>query len=931
MSHRKILGLLSILFLAAFLFPIVVTNSANTLSQGYTDYFSSSVRLAVQLELNSAFLESTSAVSGNDVTVTFDPNHLPQNEPSVSVNPLNPSNLVVGANDYRLLAFGQSVWLGAYASFDGGLTWTQQLMPGFPGDSRTTALTGFHVASDPSVAFDGNGNLYYGGLVFRVQPHRALDGSIFISKSTDGGLSFTQTVLVTEGSRNVFNDKPYISVDNTGGAFDGRVYVSWTRFASTADIMVSYSTDGGTAFSTPKRLSSSPLNQGSIPVVGPLGELYVVWNDMFNDRIMVARSMDGGVSFSSPVPIASYTPLPVKLSNSLFRVNNNPASAVDEINGYVYVSWADYATGDADILFSRSLDGGFTWSAPLRVNDDDMLNDQFFPWMSVSSGRLSIVFYDRREDPGNHLIDVFYADSVDGGASFLSNVRVTDVPSNPDAVLFGQESFIGDYIGVASTTTTVYPVWTDLRNVTSTTPRNQDIWIERLGRRPVLDPILSMEVDEEQLLAFTVRAVDPDTGEKLMLNATGLPEGAEFSTSTLANGTVIGSFTWTPSEAQGPAPYSFTVAVSDGLFTETRDVHIEVNEVNVAPILSVPDLQAVDEETPLAFTVTAGDPDLDANGQPLNTITLSCDNCNVVGAMFDSTPGKGTVVGTFTWTPAEGQAPKLWVLSLTATDDGSPSGLDAKTIAIDVREVNETPVITVIGLHVVDESTFLEFTITAHDPDIDASGQPLDTITLSASGLPAGASFPTITGGSPVTATFSWVPGEAQDGDFTVTFLAVDGGFPALSDSVPVVIQVNEVDLVPTVIVPGTQTVELGGTLTFGVRVTDPDIPGNAIELSCDICFEIGAIFDPDTGVFSWTPSREQGPGVYTPRFTATEVDGASLSDSETVTITVREPSRSVSPLFGLEDLGLQLLGFSLLATLIFSTILGIWWRKKSR
>src|SRR5205807_797121 len=162
----------------------------------------------------------------------------------------------------------------------------------------------------------------------------------------------------------------------------------WTRFTSctTSDIRVAYSSDGGRSFSSPMKVSSSLLNQGSVPVVGSDGTLYVLWNDLSNFQIMEARSTDGGVFFSSPVLVSSYVPLPSPLPNSFFRVNSFPTAAADDTNGNVYVAWADYRNGYADILSSRSFDGGVTWSKPIRVTDDTTTNDHFFPWMAVSHG-----------------------------------------------------------------------------------------------------------------------------------------------------------------------------------------------------------------------------------------------------------------------------------------------------------------------------------------------------------------------------------------------------------------------------------------------------------------------------------------------------------------------------------------------------------------
>jgi len=115
--------------------------------------------------------------------------------------------------------------------------------------------------------------------------------------------------------------------------------------------------------------------------------------------------------------------------------------AVDPVSGTVYVAWADYRNGNADILFIRSTNKAASFSVPVRVNDDSGTNDQFFPWMQSVSGKVALVWYDRRLDPANHNMDVYYAESRDQGVSFQNRtVRISDVSSNPDCCGFGGQS-----------------------------------------------------------------------------------------------------------------------------------------------------------------------------------------------------------------------------------------------------------------------------------------------------------------------------------------------------------------------------------------------------------------------------------------------------------------------------------------------------------
>src|SRR5438552_242866 len=85
--------------------------------------------------------------------------------------------------------------------------------------------------------------------------------------------------------------------------------------------------------------------------------------------------------------------------------------------------------------FLRSRDGGSTWTAPLRIND--VSNGQhFFPTICSSGGIISVAWYDSRQNVGTTMnsLDVYFSESLDGGVSFLPNIRVTATSFNPDTV-----------------------------------------------------------------------------------------------------------------------------------------------------------------------------------------------------------------------------------------------------------------------------------------------------------------------------------------------------------------------------------------------------------------------------------------------------------------------------------------------------------------
>jgi hypothetical protein len=130
------------------------------------------------------------------------------------------------------------------------------------------------------------------------------------------------------------------------------------------------SSDGGATFTTPKLISGNVLyGQGSRPVVGPDGTLYVFWDGATRlattDSTWMVKSSDGGATWSKPVavaPLIDSSPL----HDTVFRVNSFPAAAAAP-NGDLYATWTTVISGASTAVYSKSTDGGATWSAPARV------------------------------------------------------------------------------------------------------------------------------------------------------------------------------------------------------------------------------------------------------------------------------------------------------------------------------------------------------------------------------------------------------------------------------------------------------------------------------------------------------------------------------------------------------------------------------------
>jgi len=204
------------------------------------------------------------------------------------------------------------------------------------------------------------------------------------------------------------------------------------------------------------------------------------------------------------------------------------------------------------------------------------------------------------------------------------------------------------------------------------------------------------------------------------------------------------------------------------------------------------------------------------------------------------------------------------------------------TVTVNVS-IHVAPVLKIPQAQTVSELTTISFKVNVTD-----SSDPAPSLTLSASQLPAGASFATVSGTSPISGIFTWTPDEAQaPGTYTVGFTVTDG---SLSASGTVIVTVVDPPRIPTINVPEAQTVTVGKTLSFTVTANDPVLPGETMTVSASGLVS-GMSFDASTGVFSFTPTTSQAGQNFTIVFTAADGDNPSASSSKSVQIRAAESS----------------------------------------
>ena len=478
-----------------------------------------------------------------------------QAEEMVQLNPLNEKNIIAGQNDSRI-GFNHC---GYDWSFDGGNNWGDQIPPFY----QFVQLDG-HTAdacSDPTGAWDSRGNAYVGGVIFDinsdassvvVMKSNAGNGGAFYHSPAPGAFQQYSDSPVGVVSTDIvdFNDKELMTADShPSSPKRDNVYMTWTKFntAGHSPIYFSQSTNGGATWSPGVQISGSnasictfpsvgPCNddQGSDPVVGPDGTIYVAFSngnipgageeqvlmvkcpaaaDCSNPASWTPPTKVGDMHSTHPVGPPSQNGCPNRqcLPPSGYRVPDETTVAISvDRHGSLFTTWADHRNNtnpncelgapgggsppcDHDVFYAYSTDGGATWSETRDITPRSRFgeNAQWQSWSEVTNdgSRLWVAYYDRSygncEFTGcNDITAAEIRNPASAHPTYrYERVTTASMPNLTPANNPTQAGFLGDYMWVDTDRhDDARVVWADTRPIRGTAPE-EDVYYAEVHHR----------------------------------------------------------------------------------------------------------------------------------------------------------------------------------------------------------------------------------------------------------------------------------------------------------------------------------------------------------------------------------------------------------------------------------------------------------------
>ena len=660
----------------------------------------------------------------------------PRSESAIRVNRNNTQQIIGASNN--ISASGMQA---QFFSSNGGATWGQTSLPLHSGDA---------FMSDPTVDWTSDGTAW--SMTIGIDSSQTVL-TMRSYKSTNGGATWTFDNTFSGSLSN--NDKEMLWVDHSATSpFKDNIYVIWH---AGNPAVVARRTGPAGSWQTPIQVSGSETTGTGIGgdiKTNANGDVFGFYPDTGSQGLYVVKSTNGGASFGAPVHIATtfgsfQFAVPADASRQLLIYTTAAAYRTASLNN-VYVAWDDLSgdsgctsgggpgtnassTCKSRIFFSRSTDGGVTWSAPVKINNQSGLNDQFFPWLVVddSNGKLGLVYYDTVGDSTRTSTNLYYQSSVDNGVTWAAPFKVTTASTNETTAGADSGNQYGDYINLDGISNLYFPSWTDRRSGAS-----EEIWTAAIqDTTSTSDFTISASPSSTSIPQGGAGNVTISTtvsggfNNAVALSASGQPSGTTVAfnpTSIAAPGSGSSTMTITVGASTAAGTYPITVTGTGGSTTHNTTVTLTVTTTGFS-ISASPSSTSIAQGGSGNVTVTttiSGSFNsaiaLSATGQP-SGVTVAFNPTSIAA------PGSGS--STMTITVAASTVAGTYPITVTGTG-GSTTNNTTVTLTVTAPDftIAASPTSTTIT-----QGSAGNVTITT-----TVSGGFNSAVALSASGQPTG-------------------------------------------------------------------------------------------------------------------------------------------------------------------------------------------------
>jgi BNR/Asp-box repeat len=409
-------------------------------------------------------------------------------EPFAAANPRNPLNLI-GVWQQDRWSNGGARGLATGYSFDGGITWKRVFPPFSTCAGGNAANNGdYERATDPWVTFSPNGVAHQMALSFddTIIPNKAAS-AMLASRSTDGGRSWSKSIVLVADPVELFNDKNTMTADPTDSRY---VYAVWDRLSfipgdGAGPILFARSVDNGVSWEPTRIIYDPGVNDQTIGArieVLPNGNLVNLFTQINlitgETTLNVLLSSDKGATWSAPIKVNDIISFGARDPETGAPIRDGSILAQLAISrrGVITAVWQDarFSPGNAleGVVVSQSSDGGTTWSAPVQINRDPTVH-AFLPSVHVrKDGTVGVTYHDFRSntaDPATLPTDTWLTRSRDGATWRESRI------SNPFDMAKAPVAgglFVGDYQGLVSIGPIFVPFFAKTTNDPGTANRN---------------------------------------------------------------------------------------------------------------------------------------------------------------------------------------------------------------------------------------------------------------------------------------------------------------------------------------------------------------------------------------------------------------------------------------------------------------------------